>query len=51
VIEEEFVKLIEEAYTDESLKNAARRAGPECVKKANEIAKRKQTHTVLHMEH
>lgn len=36
------MKLIDEAYTDDSLKDAAKRAGPECVKKANERAKGKQ---------
>lgn len=40
--EEEFVNLIEEVYTDDSLKDVAKRAGPECVKKANRRAQGKQ---------
>jgi hypothetical protein len=48
-MEEVFVKLIEEAYIDESLKEVAKRVGPECARKANETAKRKQRSTVLKM--
>lgn len=36
------MNLIDEAYTDVSLKKAARIAGPGCVKKANERANGKQ---------
>jgi hypothetical protein len=44
------VELIEEAYTDESLKDAAKRAGPYCAQKANTRAKgthRNETVTTL----
>jgi hypothetical protein len=47
VKEEEFVNLIDEAYTDVSLKDAARNAGPGCVKQANERAKGKQQNTLF----
>jgi hypothetical protein len=47
VIAEGFLKLIEEAYTHESLKEVAKRAGPICAMKGNEYAKSKQLSTVL----
>jgi len=50
VIEGEFLKLIGEAYSDESLKDAAKRAGPECAKKTNKTAKIKQKCAVLKMK-
>jgi hypothetical protein len=42
VKEEEFVKFIDEAYTDDALKETALSAGPYCAKKSNERAKGKQ---------
>jgi hypothetical protein len=44
------VELIEEAYTDESLKDAAVRAGPYCAKKANARAKGAQISNFIEMK-
>jgi hypothetical protein len=41
------VVLIEEAYTDESLKDAAKRAGPYCAQKANTRAKGTQINNFI----
>jgi hypothetical protein len=50
VKEEGFEKFIDEAYTDDTLKEVAKSAGSYCAKKANKRAKGKQTNHFLKLK-